>query len=213
MKVALAHPWLLADFPQPLRVLSWALNRPGFCTAERIVWRQVRNADLPKDFDVTSWFAAELAENGHSDTIGFLTSRDVTCFTQATKTIDDETAQVVATTGLSNAERVGQRGAALDFGTINIAVEVTTPLSDAALIEALSIAVQARTVAVMTHGPDLPQGWATGTGTDCIAVAAVPGDQVHAGLHTATGHAIGAAVLDAVSKGVQDWMTEQAGGN
>lgn len=211
MKVTLARPWLEASFDTPLRMLSWALNRPGFCMADRIVWREVRNADLPKDFEVARWFTTELAESGRADAIGFLTSRNVTRFTRATAIVDGITATVVATTGLSNAERIGQRGKPFDFGTINIAVAVAKPLSDAALIEAMSIAVQARTVAVMTHGRDLPQGRATGTGTDCIAIAAPPGDEVHAGMHTATGHAVGAAVLDAVNQGVQDWMKEHGG--
>lgn len=211
MKVTLARPWLVVDLPQRMRILSWALNRPGFCTADRIVWREVRNADLPKDFDVARWFTTELAENGHADAIGLITSRDVSHFAQTATTIEEITAKVVATTGLSNAERVGQRGTALQIGTINIAVSVSKPLSDAALIEALSIAVQARTAAVMMHGRDLPQGRATGTGTDCVVIAAPMGDELHAGLHTATGHAIGASVLDAVTKGVQDWVIEHDG--
>jgi ABC-type glutathione transport system ATPase component len=45
---------------------------------------------------------------------------------------------------------------------------------DTALIELSSIATQARTAAVMDHGPDLPTGRATGTGTDCIVVGADP---------------------------------------
>ncbi|MEM9138959.1 MAG: adenosylcobinamide amidohydrolase [Pseudomonadota bacterium] len=213
MKVTVSPPWLLSEFDRSMRVLSWSLNRPGFVMADRVVWREVRNADLPPDLDAATWFVDELAAHRHADAIGFLTSRKVSSFTQASVRIDDVTAHAVATTGLSNAERVGQRTAGLRIGTINIAASVSTPLADAALIEALSIAVQARTAAVIEHGRDLPEGRATGTGTDCIAVAAPPGAELYAGLHTATGHALGAAVLDAVTKGVQNWMTENAGGN
>ncbi|MEM7058801.1 MAG: adenosylcobinamide amidohydrolase [Pseudomonadota bacterium] len=211
MMVSVAQPWLVAEFDQPLRVLSWSLNHPGFTTADRVVWREVKNADLTKDFDVYSWFMAELAAHDYNDAIGFLTSRDVTQFTHRAATFDDVNADAVATVGLSNAERVGQRGNALDFGTINIAVAISAPLSDAALIEALSIAVQARTTAVIEFGPDLAQGRATGTGTDCIAIAAPRGEERYAGMHTATGQAVGAAVLDAVAKGVQDWMNARVG--
>ncbi|MGR3481375.1 hypothetical protein [Salipiger marinus] len=41
-------------------MLSWALNRPGYVRARRILWREVRNADLPPDLDVRAWLAAEL---------------------------------------------------------------------------------------------------------------------------------------------------------
>lgn len=52
MKVTLARPWVVADLGAPRRVLSWAPHRPGICMANRIVWREMRNVDLPKDFDV-----------------------------------------------------------------------------------------------------------------------------------------------------------------
>jgi adenosylcobinamide amidohydrolase len=52
----------------------------------------------------------------------------------------------------------------------------------------------------------LPSGLATGTGTDCIAVAAPQGAEAFSGLHTALGEAIGQAVLRAVGKGAQVWM-------
>ncbi|MEO1532896.1 MAG: adenosylcobinamide amidohydrolase, partial [Pseudomonadota bacterium] len=63
----LAPPWLVADLGRPHRVLSWALNRPGFVTAQRIAWREVRNADLPEDLDAAAWFAAEIEAAGHTD--------------------------------------------------------------------------------------------------------------------------------------------------
>jgi adenosylcobinamide amidohydrolase len=55
---------------------------------------------------------------------------------------------------------------------------------------------------VIDHGPDLPTGRATGTGTDCIVVAAPTGTEPFAGLHTEVGEAIGAAVYTAVAGGV-----------
>lgn len=219
MKVALARPWLTADLGRPMRVLSWSLNRPGFVEARRIVWREVRNADLPPDLDAAAWFEAELAAAGEAASVGFLTSRDVTRHAFAAAEVEGVRAEVLATVGLSNAECVGTRRAAPapvgtnKVGTINIAAALSGDLggglSDAGLLEAMSIVVQARTAAVMTHGPRLGHGPATGTGTDCVAVAAPPGAARHAGLHTAIGHALGAATLDAVSRGARDWMHEQ----
>lgn len=208
MSVHLARPWLTFDLGAGMQVLSWAINRPGFASARRIVWREVRNADLPPELDVLEWFKAELKAQDLSDSVAFLTSRDVSCYTQAIAKVGAARAHCVATVGLSNAERVGHRmdRTAQDWGTINIAVRLNTALSQAGLIEALSIATQARTAAVMDAGLALSSGIATGTGTDCIAIAAPPGTQDYAGLHTELGEAIGAAVYRATSLGANEWM-------
>jgi adenosylcobinamide amidohydrolase len=70
----------------------------------------------------------------------------------------------------------------------------------------MSIVAQARTAAVMDAGHDLPTGRATGTGTDCIAVAAPQGAERFVGLHTEAGEAIGRATYEAVLDGARDWM-------
>ncbi|MEM6486689.1 MAG: adenosylcobinamide amidohydrolase [Pseudomonadota bacterium] len=205
-----APPWLIVDLPTPHRVLSWSLNRPGFTTAQRLVWREVQNADLPPDLDAAAWFRAEMARAGHAEAVGFMTSRSLAHVVATDAAVEGVTARCVATVGLSNAERVGARlGAPALAGTINIAVALSVPLSDAALVEALSIVAEARTAAVIAHGPDLATGRATGTGTDCIAVAAPPGAALHAGLHTPVGEALGRAVLDAVACGTREWMAQQ----
>jgi adenosylcobinamide amidohydrolase len=76
----------------------------------------------------------------------------------------------------------------------------------AARLEALSIATEARTAEVMASGLRLPTGLATGTGTDCIAIAAPEGAARYAGLHTEIGEAVGRAVRYAVAQGVGLWM-------
>ncbi|MFK7763184.1 MAG: adenosylcobinamide amidohydrolase [Roseobacter sp.] len=205
----LDRPWLALDFDQPQRVLSWAINRPGFVETRRILWREVRNADLPPDLDVAAWLADALRRRESSKAVAFLTSRDIRAYQDATVTIDGVTSRCIATVGLSNAERIGtlMDRTGQNWGTINIAVATACGLTDAARIEALSIASQARTVAVLDAGFDLPTGRATGTGTDCIAIAAPEGNITYAGLHTALGAAVGRCVLQAVSAGVQEWMT------
>lgn len=210
--VSLERPWLRLDLGGPMRVLSWAVNRPGIVTARQILWREVRNADLPEDLDVTEWLGAQLAARGAGDSVAFLTSRDVRAYVDRSAQVGAVRARAVATVGLSNAERVGTRmdRSGHDWGTINIAVVIDAAqggLSEAALLEAMSIAAQARTAAVIEAGPDLPGGRATGTGTDCIAVAAPTGPMDYAGLHTEIGEAVGRAVYDAVLEGTRDWMT------
>jgi adenosylcobinamide amidohydrolase len=196
-----------------MQVLSWAINAPGFVQTDRILWREVRNADLPRDMDVHHWLKGELEARSAQDTVCFLTSRDVSFFTQATVTVERVTAQAVVTVGLSNAERVGHRvdRSQMDWGTINVAVAVQSGLSKAGLIEGMTIAAQARTAAIMELGLLLPAGIATGTGTDCIAVAAPVGDCDYTGLHTCTGEAIGAAVYRATRDGAHGWIRDMQG--
>ena len=216
--VTLDRPWLLADLGGPRRVLSFAPHRSGFVTARHVVWREVRDADLTPDLDVTQWFAGDLARQGHAGAVGLLTSRDVSRFVRTQVEVEGQRVACLATVGLGNAEAVGSRravngvGWSTDYGTINILVQMAAGLTEAAQIEALTIAAQARTAAVMSCGLHLPDGrQATGTGTDCIAIAADPGPLPFAGLHTALGEAVGRAVGDAVAMGAAEWVAENGG--
>lgn len=206
IRASLTRPWLVADLPRPMRVLSWAPFRPGYTTARAVVWREVKNADLPRDFDVESWFAREM--QAWPDAVGMLTSRDIGTYHLAGATVDGITATCLATVGLSNAEAVGTRRPyhSADWGTINLCTAVDAALTETAQLEALSIAVQARTAAVMEAGLTLPTGTATGTGTDCAALACDPGDTRYAGLHTAIGEAVGAATRRAITAAAADWQ-------
>lgn len=203
----LVRPWLVVDLGRPMRVLGWALNRPGFATASRLVWREVRDADLPEDLDADRWLAGELASAGLEDAPCLVTSSDIGRHLQRSATIAGVTAEAVVTVGLSNAERIGHRRAPVPaFGTINVAVVLDAALSDGAMVEALSLVAEARTAAVIAHGPVLGEGPATGTGTDCIVLACPAGAVRHAGKHTAIGEAVGRAVVETVTQGVVGWM-------
>jgi len=214
--ITLDAPWLEYDLGRDHQVLSWSVNRPGYQTARRILWREIRNADLPPGLDVGDWLAGELAARGATDAICLLTSRRIDRHVLRDAREGAVTAQALATVGLSNAERVGHRmdrssrdwnrDLGATYGTINIAVRLSHPLSHTGLLEALSIATQARTAAIMDAGHRLPTGPATGTGTDCIAVAAPEGADDYAGLHTDTGIALGRAVYDAVLQGAHEWI-------
>lgn len=206
LQMSQGGPWLRAGLGRPRRVLSFAPFRPGFVTADAILWREVRDADLTRDFDAVTWLDGQMRAAGHGGGVGMLTSRQVSRFVTATA----GPVSCAATVGLGNAERVGHRQPVPPggYGTINIAVLVGDGLTDAALIEALSIAAQARTAAVIDAGLCLPSGLATGTGTDCIALAADPGETRFAGLHTDLGEALGRAVYDTVARGARDWLAE-----
>ena len=125
-----------------------------------------------------------------------LTSRDVGTFHEGFAEVEGITAHCVATVGLSNAESVGKRlpyhAADGGYGTINIGLVTNAPLTEAAQLEALSITVQARTAGVMAAGLTLADR-AGHRYRHRLRGACLPaGNARYAGLHTATGEAIGA---------------------
>lgn len=210
MTVVHDAPWLEFDLGTEMQVLSHAPHRPGFVTARRVLWREVRNADLPPRLDARDWLAQQLARHEAKDAVCFLTSRTVSSYVERQARVASTRAVAVATVGLSNAERVGTRldRRGQDWGTINIAVRLNRGLTPEAMIEALTIIAQARTAAVIDAGLDLPTGRATGTGTDCIAMAAPRGPADYTGLHTDIGEVLGNATYSAVLAGARDWIVE-----
>lgn len=207
-------PFLTVRFAAPQRTLGWSLLHPGFAVVRDVVWVEVRNADLGLAIDAEAFLRSRLAEAGRPSALGLMTSRDIRQHQVTRRTVEEVAASCVATVGLSNAERVGSRRAPRPhFGTINTLVHVDRALTDAALVEAVSIVAQARTAAVLEARPTAAGAGVTGTGTDCIVVAC-PRDGTQAawsGLHTAIGEAIGGAVYDAVRAGAEQWQREFAG--
>lgn len=206
MSVTLRRPWLELRLPRVMRVLSWAPYGAGYRDTDLILWREVRNAELGPGFEVEPWFADEMRANAGA--VGMLTSRDVGGWREALAAVDGIEASCVATVGLSNAESVGRRLPyhSADYGTINLGVWVGAGLTEVAQLEAMSVVVQARTAAVIAAGMELATGIATGTGTDCVALACDTGAGRYAGLHTAVGEALGAAVRNAVAQACCDWL-------
>jgi adenosylcobinamide amidohydrolase len=201
--------WLLARFHAPHRVLSWAVVGGGLGTARSVAWLRVSNADLPPGTDPRALLLARLRDADLPDAVGMLTSANLDRYEQATTTFEGVTARAVVTVGLSNARRAGDAPGPLAVGTINLLVVVSVPLSDEALVEAASVAVEARTVAVLEAGLRSPVSGlpASGTGTDCVVVAAAngPAPRAYAGKHTDVGHVVGAAVLEATARAVASW--------
>lgn len=208
-----APPFLTARFSCPQRTLGWSLLRPGFANVSDVVWLEAHDSDLRPDVDPIVFLRNKLAEAGLPDALAFMTARDIRRHHFSRKFVEDIEAACLSTVGLSNGERIGSRRPfCTRVGTINILVHVSCALTDGALVEAISIAAQARTAAIMEtrrphDGPPI-----TGTGTDCIVVAApLSGEPVAcAGLHTAIGEAIGAAVYEATRDGAETWDVDSA---
>lgn len=210
-RITLEPPWLDFHLGHEMDVLSWSINKPGFVQADRILWREVRNADLPPGMDIRQWTADALKDRNAEAAVLLLTSRAIGTFEHRRAHVGQTKVETVVTVGLSNGERVGHRVdySQRDWGTINLAVRISDGLTRVGLLEAMSIAVQARTAAVMDENINLPTGVATGTGTDCVAIAAPSGATDFVGLHTDTGEAIGRSVYDAVRAGTSAWRAEQ----
>ena len=212
MKFTCARPWLTVELGSVHQVLSWTLNAPGFVEADKVVWREVRNSDLTLELDAHQWLLQELQCSNNAQAVAFLTSRNIDFHHYAEKSVEGEKVSCLVTAGLSNAERVGVRhGPQNRFGTINILVKTASHLSQAAMIELMSVVVQARTLAVLEADIKIgaQQQASTGTGTDCVAIASpLRGDEapcIYAGLHTAIAEAAGAAVLSAMHEALTIW--------
>lgn len=208
---------LLVRFATLQRMCSWAIVNGGFVETQAVGWIEVGHSELRPPVDARSLLRTRLKQAGAAGAVGLLTSRDVTTFADAAAHDGDMRARCIATVGLGNALRAGDPpGPSARIGTINLLCHVDVGLTDEALLEAMSIATEARTVSILEAAvPSARSGLsASGTGTDCIVMAApVAGcRQRYAGKHTRIGHVVGAAVAEAVRQGATRWTTERSVG-
>jgi adenosylcobinamide amidohydrolase len=138
-----------------------------------------------------------------------MTSGDIRKFKKASYSRKGWTVFAVATVGYSNAVRVGEKAGhdSTKVGTINLLVWVSQPVALPTLAEILQIAVEARTLAVINQKVKsrLSGKPATGTGTDCVAIACPQGKtrRVYAGKHTVLAELAGKAVLQVMAPGLR----------
>lgn len=206
---------LVVHLDGPHAVLSWALAGGGHRTATEVVICEVRDDELRPPVDAAAYLRARLAGLALPRAVGLLTSRAVDRHAVAEVAHAGAWARCVATVGLGNALRAGDPpGPAGRIGTINLVCQLSLPLTPSARVEAMAIAVEARTAAVLEAGVRSRRTGApaTGTGTDCVVLAAPQGSggALHAGKHTAAGHLVGAATAQAVRRGVAAWLEEHA---
>jgi len=206
--------WLALEWTEPQAVLSWAVVGGGRARARCVVWRRVDERELVPPVDARSFLRAEMKSAGYSDGVGLLTACRLDAAVDVTRSFGELSARCLATVGLGNALAAGDPpGVSGHIGTINLICHVSTALSEGALIEALAIAAEARTAAVLASGvrSRMSEAPATGTGTDCIVVAAPEARRgaAYAGKHTVIGHLVGAAVREAVARGAAAWLAER----
>lgn len=207
---------LVVHLGAPHAVLSWAVHRGGRTRASTVAWRQVTDAELGPDVDPALLLSRSLEAKGLSEAVGLLTSRDVSRYEDVSRAHGAYSARCVATVGLGNALAIGDSPGPLrrSVGTINLLCVLSHPVGEGALVEAVSIASEARTAAMLEARFPSRRSLrpATGTGTDCIVVAAPeagPAPETWVGKHTALGAALGAAVHEAVARGAHAWLVER----
>jgi adenosylcobinamide amidohydrolase len=218
-------PWLVLDLGGEHDTASWALLGGGLARARHVAWHFVHGSELPPDVDPRELLATRLAARGliaagasaPGGVVGLLTARHLDRHVDETAAIAGAEARCVATVGLGNAVRAGDPPGPFRVGTINLVCQLAVPLSPPALLEALAVAVEARTAAVLDAAivSRRSDQLATGTGTDCAVIAAPVATERaavahHAGTHTPLGAAIGQAVYRAIRRGAEAWKEEQA---
>lgn len=214
-ELALSDRWLVVRFAERHVALSWAVVGGGRQTVDAVAWHQVFNRELCPATDPRELLRERMRDAGIADAVGLLTSASLASYTDVAHAAEGVSARCIATVGLGNALRAGDPpGAGSTLGTINLLVHLSVPLTEEARLEALALAAEARSLAmreaeVASLRSGLP---ATGTGTDCIVVAAPERGSAlaYAGKHTAAGYVVGRAVEEAVRLGIGRWRSEQA---
>ena len=145
--------------------------------------------------------------------VGMMTAASMKSFRLEQTTAQGVDIVVLVTSGLSNPRHVGDHAeyremttSTTDVGTINTIVLTSASLTEAALVEALMIATEAKTAALIDAEVLSPisQQLATGTGTDAIAIVNGHGPTtVHfCGKHVLFGELLGRLVKDAVAASI-----------
>jgi adenosylcobinamide hydrolase len=161
----------------------------------------VLNAQVPSDYSRTDIdvhlgaLAAELGVTG--DGVGFLTAASVADFTTAT----DGEVEVFATVGLQHPTWAAADADATDeaaVGTINIVAFLQVGLDDAALVNAVATATEAKAQACFEQG--IP---GTGTASDALCILTPSGGATErfAGPRSVVGGQLARAVYAAVLEG------------
>ncbi|PJZ79132.1 adenosylcobinamide amidohydrolase [Leptospira neocaledonica] len=199
----------------PHSSLSWAVVGGGYLITNKIYWLKVSNSDLSPEILPEEYYRNRLVEKGEKEEVlGFMTSASLLNHSVVEKNLGDMHVRTIATVGLGNAVRVGDLPKQIEkIGTINLLVQTSEMFTFPASIEAISIASEARTLAVLESEIQIQNenSLATGTGTDCIGVISPIGASGidYVGKHTIFGHLIGAASYEAVAQGILKWKRQK----
>jgi adenosylcobinamide hydrolase len=220
VELVVVAPWtatvrdrtLIVTFSEPYRVVSWAPLGGGLMEARTILNHQVNIHETsmlaPEVFmhNLAQWLGVELPVVGLMT--GVLMERLVRNVAQQ----GDLTVECFATVGLSNALAAGDPATYEEkLGTINLIVAINQPLTIPAMMEAVQIVTEAKVAALFAAQirSTVSPAFATGTGTDCVAIACPISNSAYryCGKHTKLGELIGRVTTNAVSEGIRKAVT------
>ncbi len=192
----------------PLRVASTAPYGGGIRKVRHILSLKVDESlecQRPERFARARTRGMELDE----PFVCLLTGVSLDCAKVAAREAPDMRAVAVVTAGGRNLCVVGLSPAwnAPGCGTINIIAIVDARLSDAALLNLLTVTTEAKALALRERGVLTEEGFpATGTSTDAVVVACTGNgpSQRYGGPLTVPGHLVGGAVLAATRAALDD---------
>lgn len=209
---------VFVEFDHPCRVLSSAVLNGGLKQADRILNLKVaKHSGKPlESCDAPSVTLSNYCRehNRYGTTVGIMTAASMDSLRIVRKFEQGIEFAVLATSGLSNARRVGDRAEhraigklAVEIGTINIIITTTAILTPAAMVETLMMATESKVVAVQSMAVKscVSNALATGTGTDAMVIAGGRGPVKvrYCGKHVLFGEIIGRLVIEAVTSSLK----------
>jgi adenosylcobinamide kinase/adenosylcobinamide-phosphate guanylyltransferase len=205
---AIRERTLVVTFPTLYRVLSWAPLSGGLVEARTIINQQVRTDEYPAEEPAAFLRAVVQRLNLQSPVVGLMTGVKMERLVHCVVHHHPVTIECFATVGLSNTLAVGDPATYDESpGTINLIVVVNQPLTAGSLIETVSIVTEAKVRALYAAGvtSTVSDTLATGTGTDCVAIACPIGEPVYryCGKHTRLGELLGRVVGEAMAEGLR----------
>jgi adenosylcobinamide hydrolase len=195
-----AYPVLVWRAGRPLRMVASAPHGGGIGPRRWIVNAQVPPSYGRRDPDHhLGKLGVSLGLPGRG--VGMLTAADV----REVQSVRDGGVEAAATVGLGHpvwAAAPDEPAARTLVGTINLVVLLPEALSDAALVNAVATATEAKAQALWDCGVT-----ATGTATDAVCVACPEGGRLHAfgGPRSIWGARLARAVHAAVASGCRVW--------
>ncbi len=213
MKINISKKHLSIKLEKTSNILSWCVHNGGQRKGRNIFWAQVSPNDLTPTIEPLEHLQGMWENEAEKPDVAFMTSAYISDFVHKKNIHQDLEVEVLTTVGMGNALKVGDPGGFhLSLGTINILVEINRPISESAMIEAICIATEAKTTAVIESGirSIISGKISSGTGTDCIGIAAAEKQQnqneyIYSGKHTKLGELIGLATYEAVTLGINKW--------
>ncbi len=204
-------------FDAPFRTLGWAPLGGGSARATVLANHQVPDGDRSPTDRPAAYLRRILRDLAIDprDAVAMMTGAKIRRAAYASARRGTLMAGCWCTAGCTNALRVGDRATFAERrpGTINLIVAINEPLEQSAMVEAVQIATEARVLAVQNAGIVSTRSGelATGTGTDCIVVAAplTPRAHRYCGKHTLAGELIGRAALAACARALARRGKEQ----